>query len=143
VFRALVLVVLSTIYHSAQKLENTTNINKYTMENYMNTPENLWVNKTPEQKEQYWLNYTINSRLNGSIVRAKKQNRYPAWVDREEIKKIYTQAVLMEKETGIKYHVDHIVPLNGENVSGLHVPANLQIISGYENSQKGNKIIAK
>ena len=109
----------------------------------MNTPENLWANKTPEQKEQYWLNYTINSRLNGSIVRAKKQNRYPAWADKEEIKKIYTQAVLMEKETGIKYHVDHIIPLNGENVSGLHVPDNLQIISGLANSQKGNKFIAE
>jgi 5-methylcytosine-specific restriction endonuclease McrA len=126
-----------------QKLENTTNINKYIKENYMNTPENLWANKTPEQKEQCWLNHTINSRLNGSIVRAKKLNRYPSWVDKEEIKKFYTQAVLMEKETGTKYHVDHIIPLNGENVSGLHVPANLQIISGSKNSQKGNKFIVE
>jgi hypothetical protein len=107
----------------------------------MNTPENSWSKKTPEEKEQYWLEYSITSRVNVSIARAKKQNKYPAWANKEEIKKIYTQAALMEKETGIKYHVDHIIPLNGENVSGLHVHTNLQIINGSDNRQKSNKFI--
>jgi hypothetical protein len=136
---------LYIIYHLIQKIENTTNINKYRIitENDMNTPENSWSKKTPEEKEQYWFNHTVNSRVNGSIVRAKKQNRYPAWANKEEIKKIYVQAVLMEKETGFKYHVDHIIPLNGENVCGLHVPANLQIIKGSDNCQKDNKFIVE
>jgi hypothetical protein len=100
---------------------------------------NAWNKKTPEEKEQYWLNHTINSRLSASITRARKQNKYPVWADKEEIKKIYTEAVLMEKETGIKYEVDHIIPLNGENVSGLHVHNNLQILTKLANINKTNK----
>ena len=43
------------------------------------------------------------------------------------------------KECGcIAYHVDHIIPLNGELVSGFHVEANLRIITTEENTAKSN-----
>jgi 5-methylcytosine-specific restriction endonuclease McrA len=40
---------------------------------------------------------------------------------------------------GIKYEVDHIIPIRGNKVSGLHVPSNLQIIKAQNNAIKGNQ----
>ena len=74
---------------------------------------------------------------------AAKLNATPAWLtnkQKKEIAKIYKEAVAMEKRTGMKYHVDHIVPLQGKNVSGLHVPWNLQVLTATENVTKGNRL---
>jgi hypothetical protein len=43
--------------------------------------------------------------------------------------------------SGVQHHVDHIIPLCGENVSGLHVETNLQVISATLNLQKKNKFL--
>lgn len=55
----------------------------------------------------------------------------PRWVDQKEIKKVY-----LNKPEGMQ--VDHIVPLRGKNVSGLHVPWNLQYLTPSQNYAKGN-----
>lgn len=65
--------------------------------------------------------------------------RYPAWADDEKIQKVYADAKTMSEITGEPWHVDHIVPLQGKTVSGLHVHYNLQILPGAENLQKHNK----
>ena len=79
---------------------------------------------------------------NKAKYRATKQNRTPIWVDAIYIERIKTQyklAEILSKLTGIKYHVDHIIPLNGKKVSGLHVPSNLQVIPASVNHLKNNK----
>ena len=57
------------------------------------------------------------------------------------IEEIYSLAQERSKYLGIKYEVDHIIPLQGKNVSGLHVPSNLQIITQFENRSKQNSYI--
>ena len=74
--------------------------------------------------------------------RALKLNRTPNWLTSEhhlQIEGFYLLAKEMEKQLGQKYEVDHIVPLKGKTVSGLHVPWNLQILTKKENCLKNNK----
>ena len=56
----------------------------------------------------------------------------------KEIEAFYTEAERITKETGVKYSVDHVVPLQGKLVSGLHVPWNLRVIPLIDNIKKGN-----
>jgi hypothetical protein len=73
-----------------------------------------------------------------------KKKRTPAWLTKEQIKEIdsfYILAYTKTQETGIQHHVDHIIPLQGKNVSGLHVPWNLQVLTAKENTKKSNKCV--
>lgn len=47
-------------------------------------------------------------------------------------------AVSREKTTGVKWHLDHVIPMFGKTVSGLHIPENLQLITEKENLCKSN-----
>ena len=71
--------------------------------------------------------------------KAAKLQRIPPWADLSEIEKIYEKRVQLELETGEQYDVDHIIPLQGKTVSGLHVHTNLRIIPRKENRRKGNR----
>lgn len=63
--------------------------------------------------------------------RASKLKATPLWADLEAIKEFYINCPK-------GYHVDHIVPLQGKNVRGLHVLKNLQYLTASENCSKGN-----
>ena len=68
--------------------------------------------------------------------RAAQLQRTPSWANQEEIKMVYKQAASLQKLLGMKLHVDHVVPLQGRTVSGLHVPYNLQITTAAHNLSK-------
>lgn len=73
---------------------------------------------------------------------AKLSKATPAWLTTDqwnEMNAFYGKARQMTKATGIRHEVDHIVPINGVNVSGLHVPWNLQVLTQAENVAKSNR----
>lgn len=72
---------------------------------------------------------------------AAKIQRTPAWLNEDDfwmIEQAYELAQLRTKMFGFLWHVDHIIPLQGKLVSGLHVPTNLQVIPATLNQRKNN-----
>ena len=79
---------------------------------------------------------------NWAAYHTGKLKRTPSWLTKkhkQEIKEFYLICKMFQMYTGQKYHVDHIVPLRGEFVSGLHVPWNLTVLPASENCSKYNK----
>lgn len=87
---------------------------------------------------EWVLNNRDRRRATDAARKAAKLRATPPWVDRKAISRVYRLAILAERLTGIRMHVDHIVPLQHPLVCGLHVPANLQILPGNYNEAKRN-----
>ena len=100
-----------------------------------------WLENNPERaKEQRRANYHKDpERQVLKVLNSKLRERMPSWVDRDAIAAAYQEARRKTRETGVLHHVDHIVPIHGKVVSGLHVPANLQVITARENWDKHAK----
>ena len=84
-------------------------------------------------------------KINALVTARKKivKQRSPVWVEIDDkwlIKEAYDLASLRTKMFGFAWHVDHVLPLQGKTVSGLHVPTNLQVIPGVLNIKKKNKV---
>lgn len=71
-------------------------------------------------------------RANAAARRAHKIRATPSWADQKKIYAFY-------ESCPEGYHVDHVVPLRGRNVCGLHVIDNLQYLPAAENLSKGNR----
>ena len=100
-----------------------------------------------ESRELRKLHYSLNKAYylaNATRRKASKLQRTPTWLtddDKEQMRLVYAISKRVSEETGTAYHVDHLVPLQGELVSGLHVPWNLQLLTASDNIAKSNSFI--
>ena len=81
-------------------------------------------------------------RADTSVRKRRHREATPKWLtpaERLQMRDLYVQARKMTGLTRERYVVDHIVPLRGEEVCGLHVPWNLRVITQEENLKKSNK----
>jgi hypothetical protein len=112
--------------------------------NYMNE----WREKNKTHTLEYGKQYRAKNRAHYTFLTQKRKiallNRTPKWLSEDDlwlIKEIYELANLRSSVTNVRWHVDHIIPLRGKNVSGLHVPQNLRVITWKENQKKTNKFL--
>ena len=143
-------------WHIRDKAWRTANLDKEKArgKRYRETHKKEWSQKTLEwqrkNKEAHFksvkeYNQRYPERINALTAKRKaaKVQRTPKWLTKDHLAKIqsfYRHASLLTKQTGIQHHVDHIVPLRGKIVSGLHVPWNLKVITAIENHRKSNKV---
>jgi hypothetical protein len=81
-------------------------------------------------------------RAANTIARRNRRLRRPTWfgeLDRFVIEEAARLAAERQATTGVKWHIDHILPLCGKAVSGLHVWNNIQVITAVENHRKRNR----
>lgn len=105
-----------------------------------------WKENNKEQVKAYAIEYAQKNTAKRTALERKrelaKKNRTPSWLtdfDMLYMQCLYQVAAMRTKESGQQWHVDHVVPLQGKTVSGLHVPCNLQVILASENLRKNNK----
>jgi hypothetical protein len=106
-----------------------------------NAKGKAWALANPEKRKQARKKYYDANREKCDLLAKEwKQNNKeavrlatPKWADMRAIKEIYRKAMQLKLE------VDHEIPLQGELVSGLHVPSNLRLVTKSENSSKGNR----
>jgi len=110
--------------------------------------EILWRKRNPQKVKEMnkkggkkWASNNKGKR-NAIDMRRKAAliQRTPRWADNERIKEYYIEAERLTKETGICHEVDHIIPLQGKMISGLHVHNNLQILTRSQNRAKKNSV---
>lgn len=107
-----------------------------------------WRKDNPERFAETLRSYDERNRdtvrpMRTEAIRRRKalqDNAVPCWFDKEKVDAFYLEAARLTKETGISHEVDHIIPIGGKNVVGLHWHGNLQILTRSENRRKCNRV---
>jgi len=118
------------------EFQETKNHQKNNREYWRTLNKKSYQNWSPEQRQKR--NFRVLERHKRTKV-ASRHDELTSFVFQEA----YCLARQREKCTGFKWHIDHIIPLNGENVCGLHVWNNLRVIPAVLNLSKGNKEMTK
>lgn len=129
-----------------RRLEVSIKWNKENKEKKRKNDNAWWGNNPDKRYAKFKRFHENNPHKNAEYVakrRAAKLQRTPEWLTEDHlwmIEEVYELSQLRSKATGVDHHVDHIVPLQGKDVSGLHVPWNLQVIPWYDNLSKSNSL---
>lgn len=134
-------------WHHENKKRANENSKRWRQENPERSKEliKLWEQKNKERVRELnkaWKKankHKVNA--NTRMRQAAKLNATPPWLNEDHkfmLEEIYELRDLRTQATGVVHHVDHIVPLRGAEVCGLHVPWNLQVIPASANIRKGN-----
>ena len=104
--------------------------------------------RTPDVVRLYKYKYKSKNpdlyRAHVSFRRRRFRDATPKWLTKEHkraIRQLYIDAMTVSRVTKVPYVVDHIIPLLGSTVSGLHVPWNLRVITREENLAKSNQVV--
>jgi hypothetical protein len=121
----------------------------------------IYREKTSEQRSAYMAQWRIDNqewvKKYSKTYREQNKARYnylcqkrkidllkrtPAWLTQDDlwiIEQAYELAALRTRMLGVVFHVDHVLPLRGNTVCGLHVPQNIRVVTWLENQSKSNK----
>ena len=103
-----------------------------------------WRQKVAAASRASWERLPIYVRASrNKLSKTNRLHRAPPWLTRThkaQIQRYYELSAALTDILGERYVVDHVIPLQGELVSGLHVPWNLQVMTFFENGSKGNRI---
>ena len=112
------------------------------IERYKQVRKNYYIDNK-EQENAYNLKYRIENSEKCRLISIRYQGQRfcaaPKWLSAEQkrqIQNIYYKSYLLKLETGTPHHVDHIVPLQGKTVCGLHVPWNLRAVPSEVNLRR-------
>jgi hypothetical protein len=101
-----------------------------------------WEQRNPAAAEEAFKNYRernrVQIRARLAVSKQGREKRRVAWANQDAILEIYRHAEYMTRTTGRLHVVDHIIPLQGRTVSGLHVETNLRVVEHSENARKHN-----